>query len=84
MEYPYPKWRGKPVLFSKHASEGILSDNLSVEKVLETLERGVETDERRKKGVFEFVKGFKSQVLKVVVADCGEKWLVVTVILFRR
>ena len=72
------------MLFSRHAAEEILNDNIPSEKVLGVLERGLETNERRKKGVFEFVKSFKNDVLKVVVADCGEEWLVITVILFKR
>ena len=84
MEYPFPKWRGKPVLFSKHASEEILNDDIQVQKVLDALEEGVETGEKRKKGVFEVVKGFKNVVLKVVVAEKDGCWIVITVIKFRR
>ncbi|PIO06281.1 hypothetical protein COT29_01710 [Candidatus Micrarchaeota archaeon CG08_land_8_20_14_0_20_59_11] len=84
MEYPFPKWLGKPVLFSRHASEEALNDNIPAAKILETLEEGVETKEKRRKGVLELVKGFKDEVLKVVVADRGDCWLVVTVIRFKR
>lgn len=84
MEYPVPKWRGKAVRFSRHASEEILNDNIPVEKVLAALHEGMDTKEKRKKGTFEFVKGFKDEVLKVVVADCGDVWVVITVIKFGR
>jgi hypothetical protein len=84
MEYPFPKWRGKPVLFSKHASEEILNDNIQVPKILDALEEGIETGEKRKNGVLEVIKGFKDEVLKVIVADNGDCWRVVTVIKFRR
>jgi hypothetical protein len=84
LEYPVPLWRGKPVRFSKHATEEILNDNIPVEKVLTALAEGVDTGEKRKKGTFEFVKGFKDEVLKVVVADCDDTWVVITVIKFGR
>ncbi|MFA6330215.1 MAG: DUF4258 domain-containing protein [Candidatus Micrarchaeia archaeon] len=84
MEYPVPLWRGKPVRFSRHATEEILNDNIPVEKVLAALNEGVDTGEKRKKGTFELVKGFKDEVLKVVVADCGDAWVVITVIKFGR
>jgi hypothetical protein len=84
MEYPFPRWRGKPVLFSKHASEEIMNDNVAIPKILETLEGGIETKEKRKKGVLEVIKGFKDEVLKVVIAERDDCWFVITVIKFRR
>jgi len=71
------------VLFSNHATEEVLNENIGLEKVLTTLEEGVETGEKRKKGVMEFVKGFKKEMLKVVVADVGDNWRVITVVKFR-
>lgn len=51
---------------------------------METLDEGVEGKEKRRKGVYEFVKGFKNEVLKIVVADLEENWLVITVVKFSR
>lgn len=84
MEYPVPKWCGKPVLFNQHATEEALNKNIPVDKILLTLEEGMETKEERKEGVLELVKGFKKEMLKVVVADCGDNWRVVTIMRFRR
>jgi hypothetical protein len=69
---------------SQHATEEMLNDNIELGKVLETLEEGVETGEKRKPGVMEFVKGFKKEMLKAVVADAGDNWRIVTVMRFRR
>jgi len=84
VEYPFPKWRGKPVLLSKHASQNILDFNVPLAKVFEVLEEGVETGKKRESGVFEFMKGFKKEVLKVVVGDAGDNWRVITVVKFKR
>ena len=75
---------GKPILLSKHASQNILDFNVPVGRVLAVLEEGVEITEKRQSGVFEFVKGFKNEVLKVVVGDAGDNWRVITVVKFKR
>ncbi|MBI5635649.1 DUF4258 domain-containing protein [Candidatus Micrarchaeota archaeon] len=62
----------------------ITNDNVSTHKVISALENGTETDEKRKKGVFEFVRAFKNEVIKVVVADEYDHWVVITVIKFKR
>ena len=84
MVYPLPVWKGKPVVLSRHAPEKVLYGNVPVRKVLEVLETGVTAKEKREEGVFELVKGFKDEMLKVVVADAGERWVVVTVLRFSR
>ena len=84
MGYPVPKWRGKGVIFSRHATEELLDDCIALEKVMHTLEEGVPTRERRKEGTIELVKGFKDEMLKVIVVDCGENWKVITVMKFQR
>lgn len=62
----------------------MLSRNISLQKILETLEKGLETDEKRKPGTMELVKAFGNEVIKVVVADAENNWVVVTVLNFTR
>lgn len=77
-------WRGKPVLMSKHASEEMLNENMALGKVLQTLEEGLPSNQRRREGVLELVKGFKKDAYKVVVAEKPENWVIITVMRFRR
>ncbi len=84
MEYLFQRWRGKPILLSKHAAQNVLDLNVPLAKVFQVLEEGVENTKKREGGVFEFVKGFKNEVLKVVVGDAGDNWRVITIVKFRR
>ncbi len=84
MVYPFNRWRGKPLIVGKHASQNIIDLDISFKQIMDVLEDGVETGEKRKEGVYEFIKGFKDKMLKVVVSDAKENWFIITVAQFKR
>lgn len=69
---------------TRHASDKMMNNNIPLEKILETLEHGIESEEKRAGEVYEFIKGFKNEVIKVVVADARDNWRIITVIKFKR
>lgn len=82
--YVFPSWRGKPLVPTRAAASELVDENVSIAEVIDVLDEGYDCSaSRRAQNIIERCKRYhKKKVLKVVVADEGDKVKIIHVGIF--